>query len=48
MRIGELLGEAGNHAGAVEQYMQAQEIDTTLKPEALRRIAAMRNHSCQL
>jgi hypothetical protein len=48
MRIGLLLGESGDHAGAIEHFKRAQKVDPKLSVEGSRRIAAMRNNSCQL
>jgi tetratricopeptide (TPR) repeat protein len=48
MRIGSLLGEAGDHAGAVVHFESARRADPKLMAEGTRRIAAMRNNSCQL
>lgn len=48
LRIGSLLSESGDHAGAISHFDIARKADPNLAEEGTRRIAAMRNNSCQL
>lgn len=47
MRLGSLLGEAGDVSGAIEHFEQAARIDVNLLQQASKRIRGLRSNSCK-
>lgn len=47
IRLGTLLGEAGNHPQAIEHFKRAVMVDPSLASEANKRIRGLQSNSCQ-
>ncbi len=47
MRLGSLLGEAGDVSGAIEHFEQAARIDVNLLQQASKRIRGLKSNSCK-
>ena len=47
IRLGTLLGEAGNYLQAIEHFQLAMTVEPSLAPEANKRIRGLQSNSCQ-